>query len=281
MRRRYRSRRYRDYDYGHERARQHIEEARQFTEEMGGADADVKQYLFSLSDRELTQILDAYEARHGKPARDYARTTIRKWKDGRVQMSGDTAKRIFDLLPPRMPLSLKYQIVEKLWRHYGPSSRKHLRVGLDADLNAVVGVVRNHIEQVIVHHSIPERLEQKFNWLAAGDVHVKQQLLGHLRHRERSLVVQGAQMHLPVMMNHMREHGDSTHHIVKVLNLGKHELEVVIDKTFSGIRLSDPPVRTPQFSRSLGTSDNRWLWWVIGIALVIGLVFMMNSGKRR
>ena len=41
-------------------------------------------------------------------------TIIPKWRTGRVQMSGMVAERLFNLLPPRMPLGVKYKLVEGL-----------------------------------------------------------------------------------------------------------------------------------------------------------------------
>ena len=53
-------------------------------------------------------------------------------------MAGQTAERLFKLLPPRMPLQAKYKLTEGLWKHFGPSSRKRLRIGLDARLEDVL-----------------------------------------------------------------------------------------------------------------------------------------------
>ena len=105
--------------------------------------------------------------------------------NGKRQMSGTIAERLFNLLPPRMPLAKKYQLVENLWRHIGPKSKKTLRVGLDAGNEQVLDAVRKHIDDVVVYYKIPENLEKRFNWLAAGDAHVKQDLLNHLQQYEK------------------------------------------------------------------------------------------------
>jgi hypothetical protein len=187
---------------GHERALQHIEEARQLTIELGGTDQDVKQYFFGLSPAQLRSVLDEYGRKHGADARDYAEKTFDKWRAGQVQMGGQTATRLFSLLPPRMPLPIKYRLIENLWNHVGPKSKKTLRVGLDANIEQVLDAVRSHIDDVIIHYKIPENLERRFDWLAAGDSHVKQELLNHLRSMEKALVVDGARARLPVMLDH-------------------------------------------------------------------------------
>jgi hypothetical protein len=101
----------RAYSRGSEAARRHIEEAKRFSNEIGGIDDDVKKYFFRLTPTQLEPILDEYGQIHGLSARDYAEKTIAKWSSGRTHMSGMVAARLFNLLPPRMPLSEKYDLV--------------------------------------------------------------------------------------------------------------------------------------------------------------------------
>jgi hypothetical protein len=157
--------RYQRHDAGYERARQHIEEARRLTEELGGTDQDVKQYFFSLSASALQDILREYGNQFGSEARRYAERTIERWRSGTVTMSGMVASRLFKMLPPRMPLADKYRLVENLWNHVGPSSKKTIRVGLDATIEQIVLAVRTHINEVVVCYRIPENLERRFEWL--------------------------------------------------------------------------------------------------------------------
>ena len=200
MARRYYHRSYHSRDeISHEYARQHIEDYHRLVRELGGSVEDVKQYLFSLSPQQLRQILDAYEAKHGAKKRNYAANTIEKWRNGKRRMSGTIAERLFALLPPRMPLATKYQLIENLWNHVGPKSKKTLRVGLDANIEQVLEAITSHINDVVTHFRIPDELERRFNWLAAGDSHAKQDLLTHLRFMEKALVVEGARIQLPVL----------------------------------------------------------------------------------
>src|SRR5712671_1720746 len=107
------------YDAGRARALRHIEEARIFSREIGGFDEDVKKYFFSLSPAQLRPVLDEYEAKYGRDARRWAEKARPKWRSGRTKMGGTTAKRLFGLLPPRMPLPEKFSLVENLWEHFG------------------------------------------------------------------------------------------------------------------------------------------------------------------
>jgi hypothetical protein len=272
-----RGRYYSREDRGREIARQHILEAEQLSRELGGTDVDVKAYFFSLPSRDLQIVLDLYESHYGSQARTYANDTMRDWRSGQRRMAGQTASRLFRLLPPIMPLQKKYELITNLWDHCGPSSKKILRVGLNADFDEILSNVRQHIESIIVHYRIPDNLEKRFEWLSAGDVHVKQDLLGHLREREKSLVVEGTKLQLPIMLSHLRgEQGQNTHRLAHILKIGRHELEVTIVRNFSGIALIDPP--TPGSSHWISssptqtTSDYRWVWWIIGIAVFLFMI---------
>ena len=215
---------------------------------------------------ELRQILKQYEQKYGHNAREYAEQTLPKWRSENVTMSGVVASRLFNLLPPCMPLSAKYSLVENLWRHYGPSSKKSLLIGIDADLDTIVETIRRYIEQVVVNYKLPENLEWRFDWLSAGDVQIKQQLLNHFRGLEKSLVIEGAKLQIPVMLEHLRNDlGWQTHHLAQVLTIGKHQLELLVDRRASGVKLAEtaPSVST------LTKNQLRWLWWVVAAALLV------------
>jgi|tagenome__1003787_1003787.scaffolds.fasta_scaffold20901802_1 hypothetical protein len=273
MTRRYRRRsRYRSREeVGREYARAHIEAARRLTTQLGGVDQDVKQYFFNLPPNELRLVLDAYEQEYGANKRAYATQTMEAWRTGRRQMGGEVAERLFKLLPPRMPLATKYSLIENLWKHVGPRSKKTLRIGVDVSVEQIVDAVRMHIDESVVRYRIPDSLERRFEWLASGDSHVKQDLLNHLRRYEKALVVEGARLQLPVMLAHMRSvAGSQTHRLAQVLKIGNHELELQIDKGASGVAIIEPQ----SVQRSTGAAkDYEWILWIIAAAVILYFVF--------
>jgi hypothetical protein len=198
-------------------------------------DQAVKAYFFSLPPSEFAAVLDEYERTYRSSAREYAVDTFPKWRAGRVQMSGMVAERLFKLLPPRMPLAVKYKLVEGLWHHVGPSSKWRLRVGLDADVAQVVEFARTKISEFVVKYKIPADLERRFNWLAAGDVTVKQLLLNHFQEIEKTVAVEAVRAQLPVMLEHLRSAGSQTGRLAQIVHVGKHELEIVLDQAKTGI----------------------------------------------
>jgi hypothetical protein len=195
---------FRSGSYGRARALAHIAAAKRLTAELGGMDQAVKAYFFSLSPVELASILDDYQRAYGSKAHQYATNTIPKWRTGRVQMGGMVAERLFNLLPPRMPLGVKYKLVEGLWHHVGPSSRHRIRVGADANVSEVIELARSKITEFVINYKIPSNLEGRFIWLSAGDVSVKQMLLSHVQEVDKTIVVEAVRAQVPVMLEHLR-----------------------------------------------------------------------------
>ena len=262
---RYRNNRYHTYgssSSGHERALQHIREAEALTRELGGTDEDVKKYFFSLSVLQLKAILDKYEKQYGNSARLYAEETLPKWRRGQVHMSGMVAERIFNLLPPTMPVETKFQLIDSLWKHVGPSSTKIYHIGIDADLEDVTRRVKEHLEEVVIKYDIPNYMEARFHWLSQGDVEIKQQLLNYFRQQEKLLLSKAIQIQLPVLMKHLKsEKGTLTTHVAQILKVGKHEVRVVFNKYVKGISETAPVRR-----------DYSWIWTIFWIIFVFWLL---------
>ena len=255
-------------DYGHERARQHIADARRLTAELGGTDEDVKKYFFALTAAQLRPILDEYKRLHGRDAGDYAETTLPRWRSGATQMAGQTAERLFKLLPAYMPIVEKYKLTQNLWQHVGPSSRKAMRIGPDATVDEIMAKVEAYLNQMVASYVIPDAMERRFNWLTAGDIHAKQDLLNHFRGAERTLVLDAARLQVPVMLNHAfgPDHA-LIQRFAETFNVGKHELRLYADPQAFGIELEEWSVSTKR--RAVSDIDPAG---VVTVALVISLI---------
>ena len=199
-----------------------------------------------------------------------------KWRTGRVQMSGEVAERLFNLLPPRMPLGVKYKLVEGLWHHVGPSSKHRIRVGADADVTEVIELARSKITEFVVNYKIPDNLERRFNWLAAGDVSVRQMLLSHIEEVEKTIVVEAVRAQVPVMVEHLRSAGSHTGRLAQIVRVGKHELELLMDKTASDAQTEDPSIMSRSTQQN---SLNHYVFFVCVFiaAFVIFLILLSRS----
>lgn len=261
--------------YGRERAIEHIAAARRLTAELGGMDQGVKTYFFNLPPSELGSILEEYQRAYGGQAREYAAETIPKWRTGRVQMSGMVAERLFNLLPPRMPLAVKYKLVEGLWHHVAPSSKHRIRVGPDAEVAQVVALAQSKITEFVVNYKIPANLERRFDWLSAGDVSIKQMLLSHIQAVEKTIVVEAVRAQVPVMLEHSRSTGSHTGRLAQIVHVGKHELEIVIDRDARGSKIEDPS-RSISSGKTPSTTSNQNWGWIIIMAIGLILFFLIT-----
>jgi hypothetical protein len=257
---------------------EHIAAAKRLTAELGGMDQAVKAYFFSLPPVQLTAILDDYQRVYGSKAHEYATNTISKWRNGQRKMSGDVAERLFNLLPPRMPLGVKYKLVEGLWHHVGPSSRHRIRVGADANVAEAIELARSKITEFVVNYKIPSNLESRFNWLSAGDVSVKQMLLSHIQEVEKTIVVEAVRAQVPVMLEHLRSEGSHTGRLAQIIRVGKHELELLMDKDVTGARIEDPsvPIRS---MRQYSLNPYIFFVSVFMAAFVIFLIVLSRSHR--
>ena len=246
---------------GHERALQHIHEAEELSRELGGTDKDVKAYFFNLPKSKLKSILDIYENKYGFSKREYAEDTFNDWKYGRRKMSGLVAGRLFNLLPPRMPLKDKHSLVEKLWEKYCPKSNKALLVGPNAKEEEISNSIRSHLMEVVKEYQIPEPLERRFQWLSAGDVNVQQQLLNYFLQREKDLITQGMKDRVPVLLGHLREHGSNTQKLEQNITIGKHSLDIHFNSKNNGVRFVEPSSHKIHGSKS---STGKWIWKIVG-----------------
>lgn len=235
------SRRYRRWrNAGHERALQYIRGARSLSAELGGTDEDVKRYFFSLSGDALNKLLSEYAQAHGWTAANYARETIPYWKSGKRHMSGMVASRLYALLPPHMPIDTRLKLLETLWKKYSPSSDTLVLVGPDACEADIITTVENHLVAGILHFKAPQPLEQRFQWLSAGNVYV--QLLNHFLDFEKASILDGVRKTLPTILAQLLKHGDVTQQISHHLAIGKHNVQILFDPTSSGIRFGEPGV---------------------------------------
>ena len=243
------ARRYQRNNPGLDAALEHIAAARRLSQLLGGTDSDVKKYFFGLSDKDLIAVLDEYELKYGKSKRVYAENTLPLWRTGHKQMSGLVAERLFNLLPPQMPVDIKYEMVRKIWEKYSPSSDVAFLIGPDCDPSIASQEIERQLLDNVTKCKIPEPLENRFNWLSSGDVAIRQMLLNHFLDEERNLIAADARTRTHIILKHFEQKGQWTETIRQEYIIGKHKLELFFDSRASGIQKGRPvPTSQPQSS---------------------------------
>src|SRR5439155_23839491 len=95
-------------------AQKHIQAYHQLTRRLGPIVDDVKRAFFNLDRIELKDLLSRYGEDYGDSARHYAEETYQRWKSGRVELSGQTAERLLNLVPRYLSFEQRFSMVEKL-----------------------------------------------------------------------------------------------------------------------------------------------------------------------
>lgn len=259
---------------GRERAMQHIEEAKQLSELLGGTDVDVKEYFFNLTDSELESVLDEYEERYGTVKREYAEEALPSWRLGRRKMSGMVAERLFNLLPPRMPLPTKYEMVQTLWKKYSPTSNEAFVVGPNCKPADVVNAIEQQLLDNITQYKIPPAMENRFIWLSSGDVMKHQQLLNHALEAERKIITDDARTRTQIILGHFNHQTQWTERIYQEYTIGSHKVELFFDPAASGIQKGRP---APQSQARAKASEGTGCLLVISAIIAVSILLCLSA----
>ena len=239
---------------------------------MGGTVSDVKKYFFSLNNTQLDAIFAAYSSRYGPSKEEYARYAFSRWRSGFIQMSGLVAKRLFEFLPPRMPIATKLELAGNVWRHFGTSSSRHLTVGPNADPHLVIDRIRETLTKVIQDYNIPENVKNRFDWLAGGDVSVKEHLLNYFRQMDKKIATDSLNEQLPVLQAQMRNHSGHTGSIHTKIQIHKHSVQIRIDPRLGA------EFREGQPERKVSTSSSTYgvIWFLVLAAVVVAIIYLSH-----
>lgn len=153
------------------------------TSTFGGIDRDVERLFLALDRDDIDDLLEEYEEEHGRPAAKYARDTIPKWRKGSVRMSGKVAERLLQLVPPRLPLATRFELVKKLRAANFSKTRRSVHTtpqNWQQDLEPAIVALVKYGQSAQLSDAIKERVA----WLADGDTAAAERLLDQAMHEE-------------------------------------------------------------------------------------------------
>ncbi len=192
--------------------------ARRGAASLGGIDRDVERLFLSLDQEELDELFDYYEEEHGRSAANYARSTYPKWKRGAVQLSGQTAERLLNLLPPSLPFETRFELVKKLRKANFRKLNRHVNTSPECWRDALGPV----IAEVVNHGStanIKEGVKQRIAWLADGDVASAEKLMLAAEQDEaiaRLAYLNAEFVRLESLIAHMGQYQTSISHAIEL-----------------------------------------------------------------
>lgn len=166
----------------------HIAERNELSRRFGGIDREVEQIFLALPSGELERLFQRYGQTYGDEPEAYAREAYPKWKAGTVKMSGQTASRLLELLPPYLSTDKRFDLVKQLRsRHF---QRKTVRIQ-STPATWRTDLVKPIQDLVASSGSfqLPAHLQETASWLADGDTAAAQRLLAAAEQEEAAIRV--------------------------------------------------------------------------------------------
>lgn len=164
----------------------HISQRNALSSTFGGIDKDVERLFLALGRDDLDDLLEEYAEQYGDAPAQYARDTFPKWKNGTVRMSGKVAERLLNLVPPRLPLSDRFDLVKKLRQKNFRRTFRTVHTSPEAwhaDLVPAIKSLVEHGQTAAISDAIKDRVD----WLADGDTAAAERLLDQAMHEEARL----------------------------------------------------------------------------------------------
>lgn len=197
----------------------HKSKRAQLTNLFGGIDKDIEKAFFSLPSYILDAIFIEYGRRYNKSAESYARRTYPKWKSGTVKLSGQTAERLLQLLPPRLSKEKRYELIAKLRLYYLRLSaeRRYIETPPEQWRQEVIPEI-NSLVNKSVNLKLPENVIKKATWLANGDSKAVQKILRSIEleeARQRASYLEAEFRRIEQFINNVK-HTDSASHVISL-----------------------------------------------------------------
>lgn len=167
-------------------ASSHVSQRNALSSTFGGIDKDVERLFLALDRDDLEDLLEEYAEDYGQVPAQYARDTFPKWKKGTVRMSGKVAERLLKLVPPRLPLTDRFDLVKKLRQANFSKTYKTVYTTPETWRQDLVPAIRELVEHG-QSASISEAVKERADWLADGDTAAAERLLDQAMHEEARL----------------------------------------------------------------------------------------------
>lgn len=205
----------------------HIAERSQLSQRFGGIDREIERIFLGLPPDALSRLLEQYGRIHGEKARAYASEAYPKWKSGAVKMSGQTAARLLDLLPPLLPAAVRFDLVRKLReRHF---SRRTIRI--QSTPQAWRAELIKPIQDLVAASGVfalPADVLDKAKWLADGDAVAAQRLLAAAEQEEAAVRVAYIDSELRRIETLIQDI-DTTRHVTHTLKLPQGDIILTVE----------------------------------------------------
>jgi uncharacterized membrane protein len=162
---------------------EYISKRSRLSETFAGIDHDIECIFLSLPRHHLENIFTRYKTEYGVSAEKYARKTYEKWKTKTVRMSGTTAERLLNLVPPFLSTENRFELIKKL--RAGHLHPVHLSLVTTPETwRKELFVPIKELVTRSATFSLCNDITDRAAWLADGDIVAAQSLLAAAEQEE-------------------------------------------------------------------------------------------------
>ena len=219
---------YRRYWRGRDWAAYHVSQRRQLSELFAGIDKDIENIFLNLSYVSLDGLFSVYGRIYGKNAGNYARETFPKWKNGATKLSGQTAERLLNLIPPYLPHNTRYELIKKLREHYLPRHSRQLTTIMYQWKQDVLPIITELVDSSSAFR-LPRILSEKAAWLSDGDVDAANRILASLEQEEARIRASYLEVEFKRIQS-LVDHIDNAGSVRHTIKLPQGEIYVIIER---------------------------------------------------
>lgn len=157
----------------------------------GGAVGEIRHAFMHLDEEARDELFSDYGAIHGSSAERYARNTFPKWKSGLTGLSGQTMRRLVQLVPPYLSSEQRFSILQSVLKLHKKSALSQSIIidvkapsdGFSKLQDALAAMSR---EDVLAH--LPEHVMEAASWLYDDDVTAARAMLAEAERLENDVI---------------------------------------------------------------------------------------------
>ena len=106
--------------------------------------------------------------------------------------------------------------------------------------------IKVHFDKEINGHKINETITNRFKWLSAKDVQLKENLLNYYESLEKKCLKEGIKQRIPSLLKALRQREGSVSAFNQKTSFGRHVVFVEISPQYEGISESKPYVSSSE-----------------------------------
>ena len=184
----------------------HSERRDKVSNSFGGIDAEVSAAFFNLQPAKLEAVLNNYGKRYGRGPQRYAQQAYPKWREGKVEMSGQTMERLLEIVPPFLSFDTKLSLYRTVRDRYRPNDTTVATVRVADDLAGVSDVVSRIVDRAR-SQPLPAHVDARLGWLSHGDGLLTRRIIAEAEIAEGEITANKLQRELEVVLSLLQEPG--------------------------------------------------------------------------